>query len=296
MITRVTEEMVFKAANEIDKEGRTPRVPDIRTKLGVGSYSTIHTYLKKWKEEQQTDELEEIKEEAPELIRSRLEAFSASIWNVAIEMANERLRSEREALESVRKEMEEQQRETAEMADRLSEEIEILRAKFDDLTDLLEIEKTSHTTTRSMLQTETDQVIKLAAQIEASTRHIEDLKEENRSTRNMLENYIERDGKQKSEIVRLEEVVKYKKEDMDNLVETLETLQKERDQAKENEKDAQANAQASEVQAAKLLGEIQSLKKQVDQQAKMFENFTKSLKNSNQKNNNNKSESTPDSQ
>ncbi|MEW9702920.1 DNA-binding protein [Paenibacillus sp. SI8] len=299
-MSRITEEMVFKAANEIDLEGKTPRVPDIRTKLGSGSYSTIQTYLKKWKETQKVDELD-IKEEAPEAIKSRLDAFTTQIWNIAIEMANERLRGEREALEEVKKEMEEQQKETAETADQLAAELEKVEELLKETNTLLEIEKQNHETTRNMLQHETDQVIKLTVQVESNARHIEDLKQSEKASRNLLEETNRNHKKEceglHSQITKINNekiaIEERHKADVKLLSENLEKAHNAEKSASEETKKAQALAQATQIEAATLNGQINSLKDQVEKQNKIIAD---SLKIVPSKNNNNKPKTTDPSQ
>lgn len=278
MSNAITKEMIFEAANALVAEGKQPKVAAVRHLLGKGSFTTINEAMKEWREGQKAPEAP-VRESAPQGVTDRLQALGNEIWRIALELANESLRGERETLEAFRVEMEEQQRETAEMADELANEVELLRAQNEEVKRLL-------MDCSEQLAEEKAKAIKLAAQVETSNRHIEDLKEENRSTRSLLDQankerdrMIEHERKQATEIARLEGTLQSRDEKHRHEVETLVDHKDRSDEAKrqaEGEaRKAQEAAQAAKEEAAKLRGEVAALTKQVEQQAKLFESLTK---------------------
>lgn len=287
-MSAITKEMVFEAANALAEAGLPTKVATVREKLGKGSYTTINEYMRVWREGQKPQEAP-AKEVAPQAVTDRLLAFGNEMWEAAVGMATETLKGEREALETMKSEMDEEQRETVAFADNLANELELLRAKNEELQGMMEIEKVSHEATRNMYQHEIDMVIKLTAELEAAQRRNEDLKEENRSNRSLLDQanihrdrLVETDRKQAAEIAKLEgkleEIRSQHKRDQESITAQLDKLEAERDKAIEESKKVQAAAQADRIGAAKLEGEIKTLNKQIEQQAKLIDKFAPSKK------------------
>ncbi|MGO0063941.1 DNA-binding protein (plasmid) [Brevibacillus fluminis] len=133
----VGREEILAAAEAIFAEGKEPTQVLVRERLGGGSFTTISAALKDWRAERKAPAAP-IRETAPEALTELVDRVSGEIWALAQQIANERLKTEREAMEAVRQQMEQQQQEAAAFADRLVEEVEQQRNKIEELqTSLL---------------------------------------------------------------------------------------------------------------------------------------------------------------
>jgi len=123
----ITKTDIHAAADKLAAEGNAPTLAAIRSALGGGSFTTISEAMKEWKASQQASAAP-IRETAPAAIAERMADAAAEAWAVALEMANDRLRSEREALDVARLEMEQSKSEAAELADQLAADLEAAQA------------------------------------------------------------------------------------------------------------------------------------------------------------------------
>lgn len=131
----LTEKEIHKKADELFEAGITPTLAKVRKALGGGSYTDITPGMQTWKAKQAEEQaIEEIKESAPERITERLKLLGAEVWQVAQDMANDRLKSEREALEKARVTYEDEVKQAADLADDLAQELEISNTLINTLT------------------------------------------------------------------------------------------------------------------------------------------------------------------
>lgn len=119
----ITTPDIHAAADKIAAQGTTPTLAAVRSALGGGSFTTISEAMKEWKASQQASATP-IREPAPAAIADRMAVAASETWAIALEMANDRMRSEREALDLARGEMEKAQAEAAELADQLAADLE----------------------------------------------------------------------------------------------------------------------------------------------------------------------------
>lgn len=131
-----TKEQIWEAADVISAEGGTPTLAAVRAHMGGGSYTDISAAMKDWRTRQQASAAP-IREPAPGLVAERLSEFGSELWALALELANNRLQSEREALEQARHEAEETREEAASLADSLAAELDQVRANLDVLSEQL---------------------------------------------------------------------------------------------------------------------------------------------------------------
>ena len=93
----LTTESIHKKADELLSNGVQPTLARIRESLGGGSFTTISEAMKLWRLEQEIEEdLRQV--ELPNSINDRLQTLGADMWRSAIDIAEERLLSERNAL------------------------------------------------------------------------------------------------------------------------------------------------------------------------------------------------------
>lgn len=128
----ISKEQIFTIADELDAAGQNPTLAVVRKVLGGGSFTTISEAMNEWKA-RKTEKETPLRQPAPAAIADRLVEFGSEIWSLALELANGRLVSEREALETARVQLEADKQEAAELADQLTEELEILQSKVAEL-------------------------------------------------------------------------------------------------------------------------------------------------------------------
>lgn len=258
----LTREDIVAAAEQLQADGKSVTIAEVRKVLGSGSYTTISDVIRDWRAEQ-SKPTTPIKEAAPSAVVERLESLGADIWAVALGLANDRLRAEREALELARAEMEQQQQETADMADQLAAEIEQLRAERDTMLHQVEVSRLAEESSRQMWALEQDENIKLTAQLQGMQSELEAARSRIEQDRQALVEYAERDKVQAVEIERLRIAV-------DNARRAEEHQVRRADAAIEGGKAAQSVAQAAQVEAAKLSGELEVMREQLRQQADLL--------------------------
>lgn len=125
----ITREHIFAAATELADNGAAATLAAVRKAVGGGSYTTISEALKEWRilHQQATAPLQE---RAPQALSDRLAGVINDTWTIALEMANERLNTERAALEQIRIDLEQSRREAVDLADQLSGELEQAQASI----------------------------------------------------------------------------------------------------------------------------------------------------------------------
>lgn len=120
---------IHAVADQLDATGTTPTLAAVRKALGGGSFTTISEAMQLWKAQRQTVTAP-LREPAPAAVTERLGEIAADLWAIALELANSRLRAEREALEQARIEMEQARKEAADLADQVSAELEQAQASL----------------------------------------------------------------------------------------------------------------------------------------------------------------------
>ena len=132
-MSTITKERIFAAADQLLEEGKNPTLANVRSVLGGGSFTTISEAMQEWKSDRLAPTAP-IREVAPQPVFDRVQALANDIWSAALEIANSRLKSDREALEAAREEMEQEKAEAAEIGDQMSAEIERLKNQLEVAT------------------------------------------------------------------------------------------------------------------------------------------------------------------
>ena len=119
----ITKEQIFSVAGEIVAAGGTATLAAVRKAVGGGSYTTISEALKEWRASA-VPVPAVLREPAPQVLSDRLADVINETWSMALEMANDRLKTERDALALVRADLEAARLEAADLADQLSADLE----------------------------------------------------------------------------------------------------------------------------------------------------------------------------
>lgn len=128
----ITKKSIFDAADELDAAGQRPTLAALRKVVGGGSFTTISEAMKEWWAVRAVRELP-VHEPAPAVVGERLGVVADEIWGLALQVANERLASEREAFDAARAQAEQERVEAVELADAVTAELEALQAKISGL-------------------------------------------------------------------------------------------------------------------------------------------------------------------
>ena len=129
----LTTEQIHATARELTEKGINPTLANVRQALGGGSFTTIGEALKTWKQAQKDNEkLKEI-DIAPQ-IKDRADVLIGELWQNALDLADERLKLEREALAVAQQQADAKVAEMAEALAQVEAEQIQLNAQLDELT------------------------------------------------------------------------------------------------------------------------------------------------------------------
>lgn len=278
---KITKEQILAAADAIHAtEGRMPTVKAVRDALGAGSYTTINDVMREWREGQKPEKVSpEII--APQAVIDYCGTLGNDIWRIALQMVKESLAAEREELEAIKVEMDEQQQEIAKHADELTDEIGKLRETVDDVTFSYEQEKVAHQGTRELLKLEQDELLDVRSKYEVASARLNDLTEERERLIQAVDRANESQDKIKGEkaegdreVTRLKGLVEALEQKADQLRGSVQAHMEEREKVQASERKASEESQAAKIEAAQLRGEVDSLQKQLAQQAELFKQLT----------------------
>jgi isoleucyl-tRNA synthetase len=149
-----TKEQIWAAADAISAEGGNPTLAAVRAQMGGGSYTDISAAMQSWRATQQASSTP-IREPAPSAITERLNSLGAELWAVALELANNRLQSEREGLELARQEAEETRKEAAALADAIAAELDKAQADNAALREQLAVSLAKQEQQQAVISQET---------------------------------------------------------------------------------------------------------------------------------------------
>jgi predicted RNase H-like nuclease (RuvC/YqgF family) len=140
----VTREQIFETAEALVREGQSPTVVAVRTRLGGGSPNTIAPLLSEWRalnDSRQAAGLPSVPEP--------VEAVLRQVWGVAWKEAQGQLETERAALGKLREEIAKERTEMLAEIGRLDGALEAARETVREGREALEAERQAHEQTRS---------------------------------------------------------------------------------------------------------------------------------------------------
>lgn len=129
----LTTEQIHQTAQELTEKGINPTLANVRQALGGGSFTTIGEALKTWKEAQKDNEKLKQVDIAPQ-IKDKADLLIGELWQNALDLADERLKLEREALAVAQQQADNKVAEMAEAIEQMETEQIQLNAQLDELT------------------------------------------------------------------------------------------------------------------------------------------------------------------
>jgi len=240
----VTREQVFEAAAALLREGQTPTVVGVRTKLGTGSPNTITPLLALWKAQNETRRVEALPP-LPEPVESAMR----QVWGAAWKGAQEQLDGEREALAKARETIEAERNQMLAEIDRLDTALEQAQGETRQAAEALDAERWAHDQTRT-------EVREAKAIGEERNRRIEDQGNELRELRRQLAEATAETARLEGEAAGLRTSLTAAQAEIDRLKEAQTKLTREGDQAKADLKRLHAENQrlSRDVDGAKDTG------------------------------------------
>ena len=125
----ISKQAIFDAADALDAGGQRPTLAALRKAVGGGSFTTISEAMKEWWAFRAVREAP-VREQAPPVVGERLGVVADEIWALALQVANERLASEREAFDAARAQAEQDKQEAVELADVVAQNSRYYRGRF----------------------------------------------------------------------------------------------------------------------------------------------------------------------
>ena len=129
----LTTEQIHQTAQELTEKGINPTLANVRSALGGGSFTTIGEALKTWKQAQKDNEKIKQVDIAPQ-IKDKADLLIGELWQNALDLADERLKLEREALAVAQQQADAKVAEMAEALAQVEAEQIQLNAQLDELT------------------------------------------------------------------------------------------------------------------------------------------------------------------
>jgi chromosome segregation ATPase len=216
----VTREQVFEAADTLLREGQTPTVVGVRSRLGTGSPNTITPLLAQWKAQNDTTRVEALPP-LPEPV----EGAMRQVWGAAWKRAQEQLEGEREALAKARETIEAERNQMLAEIDRLDTVLEQAQGETRQAAEALDAERRAHDQTRT-------EVREAKAIGEERNRRIEDQGNELRELRRQLAEATSETARLEGEAAGLRTSLTAAQAEIDRLKEAQTKLAREGDQAK----------------------------------------------------------------
>ncbi|WDJ87447.1 DNA-binding protein [Xanthomonas campestris] len=130
----ITREKIWSAADDLDAAGHSPTLQAVRRAVGGGSYTTIQEAMVEWKARRAAKQVP-ASEPTPQPIEDAVAELGGHVWAIALQLATERLASEREALEVMRAESDASRQEAADLADQLAAELDEAQGRAAALTE-----------------------------------------------------------------------------------------------------------------------------------------------------------------
>lgn len=130
----ITRERIWSAADELDAAGHSPTLQAVRRAVGGGSYTTIQEAMVEWKARRAAQQIPP-SEPTPQPIDDAIAELGGHVWAIALQLANERLSSERQSLEVMRAESDASRQEAADLADQLAAELDEAQRQAATLTE-----------------------------------------------------------------------------------------------------------------------------------------------------------------
>lgn len=132
----VSEDDVFRIADEIEATGRKASNEAIRDALGRGSYTTISKFLRAWRSTKVSSE--GAVEPLPEQVAGRCQLLGQDLWRTALEVATGRFGEERSELRKAHAEAEAAADDLAATLDALTRQRDELKVRLTAADEAIE--------------------------------------------------------------------------------------------------------------------------------------------------------------
>jgi hypothetical protein len=173
----ISKQAIFDAADALDAGGQRPTLAALRKAVGGGSFTTISEAMKEYWAVRALREAP-VSEPAPAVVGERLSEVAGEIWGLALQVANERLASEREAFDVARVQAADEKQEAVELADAVTAELEALQGKISVLESAELAARQDAATQREQLAASRERAATAEARAEEIEKRADDLNAE----------------------------------------------------------------------------------------------------------------------
>ena len=170
---------IWKAADDLVREGLKPTVQAVRDRVGFGSFEKIAPAMAEWRARQDVDR--SVVTPMPADLRERGDAHVRQLWSAAMAAADASMHAEREGLKAAQAELAQQQVELGRVADELANQLSDARQTAESLRQQTEAMAGELTSLRSQ-----------AAALEARYEDAERFRAEERAERQALQVQLDR--------------------------------------------------------------------------------------------------------
>ena len=234
-----------------------------------GSYSDLGPLFESWKLSKGGGATAEpIRIDVPTSIRERSDMAMVEMWSVAMDMANDKLRAEREAMDAERKKFQSDVTDGLAALDVIQGEKDALQITCKDLRDEVKSLGEQLTSSKVVETALTDKLHQAEAALKERQRQIDGITEERKSLEKTVRDLTEKTGKQHQQIDQLRtEAARVK--DLENDVRRLEkekaTTEAQLSGAQIRTNDANQRRDAVEADMKKLHDEVRALNTQLQE-------------------------------
>ena len=159
---------VKQTALKLLSKGLSPSVQRIREALGTGSNSTIAEHLKVWREQHATKKVHHL----PATIPEELIATFETLWQTAMEHAEQHLTDVKESIEAQEEKLNQEKILTDKAIADLKSQLDSCNQKIDDKVRENQALQTNLAVTSERLQKQTNEVETLKNQFESRLQHL----------------------------------------------------------------------------------------------------------------------------
>lgn len=123
-------EQILAAADQLDAAGHSPTLAAVRKLIGGGSFTTISEAMSEWRKRKAALTVPNSIEPKPQAVTDKLSLLGDELWAIALDVANAKLKRERDTMQTVQQELEASRTEAVELSDQLNQELEQLQQQL----------------------------------------------------------------------------------------------------------------------------------------------------------------------
>lgn len=272
----VTEDSVFKMADQIHDEGQEPTILLVQERIGGGSYSTVKKYLDQWKEQRKSQQHVVI--ELPSSLATKMTTSLQTLWTEAVTLADQRVAEiQAEAQQQVREAQHtlgEAERIIARQETTIEEQAQRLAGADERIAALQEEGeriRAAHQAAEVRLEAQTQQL----GDLQQRNEHLQADLEQARTARHVAESRL---GDMTQRVATTEQQLEDLRTHLEHAQSAIHVAQTRASEYEQQVQDLKADVvtrtqqyEAAIAEQARLTGHVESMTQQLHEQAAMIE-------------------------